>query len=118
MIMSFYFLTDSALCVNTAVLKKRMTKLLIPYIGWGIVYYICYTLTEIIFNMELVNGFLDLGWQLLTGASRNLDLPLWFQADLILLTFVMLINFDWLQTKHLKFCCFLHFVQFICSIQG
>ena len=50
MIMSFYFLTDSALCVNTAVLKKRMTKLLIPYIGWGIVYYICYTLTEIIFK--------------------------------------------------------------------
>lgn len=98
MIMSFYFLTDSALCVNTAVLKKRMTRLLIPYIGWGFVYYICYTLAEIIFNMELVNGFSDLGWQLLTGASRNLDPPLWFQADLILLTFVILLVFRLVST--------------------
>lgn len=99
MIMSFYFLTGSVLAKDTGVFKARMVRLLTPYIGWAVIYYFGYLILDLIFHMELVNGIQDLIWQLLFGSSVNLIPPLWFQADLILLTCIVFAVFYFMPTN-------------------
>ncbi len=89
MIMSFYFLTDSALTKDIRVFKARIGRLLSPYIGWAVIYYLGYLILELIFDIELVGGIQNLICQLLFGNHTNLNPPLWFQADLILLTCIV-----------------------------
>lgn len=67
MIMSFYFLTNSALTKDIRVFKARIGRLLSPYIGWAVIYYIGYLILERIFDIELVGGIQDLICQLLFG---------------------------------------------------
>lgn len=87
MIMSFYFFCEkNYICQNKHNIKRRLARLIIPYVVWGVIYYLCYTLIEMAYNIKLLNGISDLGWQLFLGCSRNLNPPLWFQADLIILT--------------------------------
>lgn len=53
--------------------------------------------------MELVTGISDLGWQLLTGCSENLNPPMWFQIDLIFLTcIVFFIYYNFSEGSSLK----------------
>lgn len=99
MIISFYFFMSSVITRDLSVFEKRIKKLLIPYIGWGVIYFMCYTLASIIFNIKITNGISDLGWQLLFGSSRNLDPPLWFQADLVFITVLIWIIFYFVTTE-------------------
>lgn len=99
MIMSFYFLTGSVLAKDSGVFKARVVRLLIPYIGWAGIYYLSYLMLEQIFDINLVDGIQDLIWQLLFGNSVNLIPPLWFQADLILLTCIVFAVFYFIPTN-------------------
>ncbi|MDE6386426.1 MAG: acyltransferase [Lachnospiraceae bacterium] len=99
MIMSFYFITDSALTKDIGVYNARIGRLLSPYIGWAVIYYLGYLMLELIFDIELVGGIRDLICQLLFGNSIHLIPPLWFQADLILLTGIVFIIFYFIPTN-------------------
>lgn len=98
MIMSFCFITDSVLTKDKGVYIARIKRLLSPYIGWAVIYYLGYLMLELILDMELVGGIQDLICQLLFGNSINLNPPLWFQADLIILTCIVFIVFYFMPT--------------------
>jgi hypothetical protein len=87
MIMTFYLncekLSDYK---NTKFLDKRLIRLIVPLIGWAIIYYICYSMIDIIFGKSLVSGVKSLIWQIITGNSRELNVTMWYQSVLIMLT--------------------------------
>ena len=78
MTLSFYFLTKKSSYKFD--LKKRILRVLVPLTLWNIIYFIIYGL---IFKSDItINDFF---WQVLTGHSNNLNPPMWFLNNLILL---------------------------------
>ena len=88
-IISFYFFHKSLISRNTDKLKQRFQRLLIPYIVWPIIIFVINNIFFYVFKIQLYNSFNDLQKQLLTG--HCFILPLWFQWDLIFVTFLFVI---------------------------
>ena len=63
---------------------KRIKRLIIPYLLWPVIYFICYFFIDRIFHLNYSSNLSALLWQLALGSSINP--PLWFLAVLILLT--------------------------------
>lgn len=91
MMMSFMFVQNTLVEHNTDKIKKRFERLLIPQVGWAVIYWAIYKLIDIIFDAQLVNGITDLIWQILWGHSPRLNATMWYQADLIYLTILFLL---------------------------
>ena len=70
--------------------RKRIQRLLVPYIFWGIAFYVIAWLEKLIFRLE-APMWNDLKWQLLLGNSERLDAPLWFQWDMLVMTILFLV---------------------------
>ena len=77
--------------------KKRFWRLFWPLIGWAIIYFICFFSAELIFpEIKDLWGEVkikDLFWQIFTGNSPVLNPTMWFQFDLIIITFIFFIIF-------------------------
>ncbi len=75
--------------------KSRIQRLLIPYVGWAIVYYLVFCVCENVFSGPFAGSVTlkSLGWQLLLGACWELCPQLWYQADLIIITVLVLALF-------------------------
>ena len=83
MIISFY-LNKSIFICNRGGCYKRIKRLIIPYLLWPVIYFICYFFIDRIFHLNYSSNLSALLWQLALGSSINP--PLWFLAVLILLT--------------------------------
>lgn len=83
MIMSFYFSYGLFLNNDNDSLKKRLRKLLIPQIGWSIIYWLSYKIIDLIFNKKLENGISSMVWQMITGNCPYLNPTMWFQTVLV-----------------------------------
>ena len=88
-IMSFYFNYKSLISRNSKINCKRFERLIIPYIFWPIIIYLLNIITSKYFKIELNYAFKSLLIQLILG--RGIINPLWFQFDLIALTFLFLV---------------------------
>ena len=107
MLLSFYFLAERFLSPDESFLKKRMLRLLIPQIGWALIYWLVYLLLEPVPLNELF-------WQILTGHSAVLNATMWFQFDLIVLTLLFFLLFSFRNEKFstiLLIC-----ISFLCLI--
>ncbi len=93
LLISFY-LTEKFFVDGTAAeLKKRMWRLLFPYVSWAILYYFGYKLIDSILKtlgieqgLQLEYSFRDLIWQITLGSNRFLCPQLWYLFDLIVFT--------------------------------
>ena len=83
-IISFYFMADHLYSLNFEILLKRITRLLIPYIGWPFIFYKLNRFLNIKFNKNLPDSNEELKMQLLVG--NRFIFPFWFQIDLIIIT--------------------------------
>lgn len=93
---------------------KRILRLLIPYVLWGIIYWVIYTFLNIVTEKDYTNGISDLIWQLSFGSSENLNPPLWYMFDLIVLTILFSILFK--IVKNTKYSNYIVYGIIIISI--
>ena len=88
-IMSFYFSYKLISSKDIKKIKKRFERLLIPYFIWPIIIWILNNIFNFCFGTKFQISINDLIIQLLTG--HNFLAVLWFQLNLILSTFLMII---------------------------
>ena len=98
-ILSFYLMCKSFLIRDDNKFKNRLTKLIIPQIGWAIIYFIIYILLDFFKKTNMGVTFIDFLWQLFTGHSRVLNPSMWYQVVVILLTIVFYYIFKYLDDK-------------------
>ncbi len=98
-ILSFYLMARSFLARDPQKFKTRLIRLLIPQIGWAIIYYIIYLLLDLFLHTKLTAGPQDLFWQTLTGHSRNLNPSMWYQVDVIVISILFYFIFKYLDDK-------------------
>ncbi len=98
-IISFYLMGETLSSKEKA--KKRVYRLLVPYLGWGVIYYYAYwimgVVRQIIGNSRgnSIVSYKDLLWQLALGSSRYLCPVLWYHFNLIILTVLFVIVFSY-----------------------
>lgn len=97
-LISFLLSVDS-LRIGGKKLSIRLLRLWIPQVTWAFIYWIIHQICK----LESYNNWKDLGWQLLMGCSRNLNPPMWYQFDLILLTVLFAILFKIMFSKRIYF---------------
>jgi hypothetical protein len=85
-IAAFYFSADLLEENDKVKVKKRLIRLIVPQVGWAVLCWIVYVLTDIIFMHELSHGFLDLIIAIISGCRNNVNPSTWFQCVLIILT--------------------------------
>lgn len=107
MLLSFIFSYDILETHQKAKICKRFERLLIPQIGWAIIYWIIYFTIDLIWKLELEHGFSDLIWQIFCGHSLQLNASMWYQIDLIYLTLLFLIVIIVFKKMHKKILCIL-----------
>lgn len=92
-IISFMLIGNIMENIDINKIKKRMCRLFIPYVGWALIYFFILRVAYLLgISADKPHGK-DLLYQLLTGSSFALDPPLWFHADLIVLTIILFFVF-------------------------
>ena len=88
-IMSFHFNCHSLLSLKLKYIIRRFLRLLIPYIGWPIITWKINHLWNKKYKTRLPDTYRELKSQLLWG--REFIIALWFQWNLIAITFMFII---------------------------
>lgn len=83
--------------VDSSSMKKRFYRLIIPTVFWGVTYWIVLSIYDFAYGKENIHGISDLIWQIVFGHAYNRTL--WFQADLIFLTTIVILLFKLLKNK-------------------
>ena len=86
--MSFYFNNKCLISRDSKRIFRRFERLLIPYIFWPIIIYIINIIFVNKSSLKIHYPFKKLLLQLILG--RGIINPLWFQFDLIFVTFLFL----------------------------
>ena len=98
MIITFYFNSKIINEGNTAKIRDRVFRLIIPCIIWGGIYFVAYKLMYYLKLRDYDLSWKDLLWQLLTGHSYNA--PLWYMYVLIILTVLFSIVLSLCKNRH------------------
>lgn len=88
MMMSFFLVQKEMVSHTADKLKKRFERLIIPQIGWAVIYWCIYNIIGYFTNGQAMAGMADLMWQIICGHSPRLNPTMWFQTVLIALTLV------------------------------
>ena len=111
MLLSF-FLTERDIGNPTSEkIKKRLIRLSVPFFMWGAGSWLVLFLAEKILNLDIIDGFRALFWQLVSGHAYHVNAPLWYMAVLIWLTIIYSIIFI-LPNKRASFV----FIQIIAIV--
>jgi fucose 4-O-acetylase-like acetyltransferase len=97
MFLSFYLTENTFLNYKKEKALKRIERLVIPQIGWAIIYWICLTIGQI--KIQFGVKFTDLIWQIFSGHSPRLNPAMWFQIVLIVLSLIYIFLFKFLDIK-------------------
>ena len=79
-------------------LTKRIKTLVIPLVGWSVIYATLYT-----FVLNRSISFKDFFWQSTTGHSEVLNPTMWFQSNLIVLTLLFVALKKWYKGNVRRF---------------
>jgi len=90
MVLSFLLTQKKLEAVDSGWLIGRATRLLVPQFGWTVVYFLLYSLFDLMFHTEFTEP-VDFWWQLALGHSLGLNPTMWFQVVLIWMTVLFVI---------------------------
>lgn len=90
MILAFWFSEKGISSGEAQWIKKRMVRLVVPQVGWTLIYGLALNLFDIVFGTHFTQP-IDILWQLVTGHSPNLNATMWFQTVLIWLTLLFFV---------------------------
>ena len=99
MMMSFMLTQKSFMKKDSASFNKRLWRLLIPQLGWAVIYWIVFNVAEYITGENITNGISDLLWQIFTGHSPRLNATMWYQTVLIVLSLIYFFIFTFIPQK-------------------
>lgn len=99
-------------------LKKRMWRLVYPFIAWGVLYYAIYSLLYWIVGEERPFSPQDLLWQLTLGSDRYLCPQMWYQFDLIVFTIVFFCICGFFRENCKQIIVFLAVISIIIQYSG
>lgn len=95
MLISFILTTNTIKVGERGKIFRRLQKLYMPQFVWALIYWTIHQM----FMLASYRNVSDLGWQLSVGCSRNLNPPMWYQSNLILLTIVFIIFYKIFKDK-------------------
>lgn len=111
MMLSFLLMQKNMMKKDTEIIKKRLFRLLIPHLGWAVIYWVIYEyLMETVTGMEITNGISDLIWQLCTGHSPNVNATMWYQVVLMVLSALYFLLFYFLPENIGMLCIFISMI--------
>ena len=87
---SFYFGYKVISSGDTSSYKKRMIRLIVPYLFWGIVPFIGLFLVSLFTSIPRPS-LRDLFMQVVFGSNERLNAPLWFMWEMLVLTVLFII---------------------------
>ena len=93
MFLSFFLVEKHIIVWDVDFVKKRMWRIVYPWIVWAFIYWCTLKTLEVLFCINYQIRFSDLFWQLFTGHSSKLNSAMWFQFDLAVLTVLYLCLF-------------------------
>lgn len=88
---SFYFCQAQISEHRPDRIRERFIRLIIPQVGWTIIYCVLYELMDVLFGQNKISGMEDFWWQLFTGSRKGINQTMYFQIDLIFLTLMFLL---------------------------
>ena len=94
MFLSFFLASPLFIENKYKKIVKKVFRLLVPFWGWGILYYIIETR---LYDKEI--SINELGWQLLLGHSPAINQALWYLMDEIIIIFIVLFLFTFIKKK-------------------
>lgn len=103
----FFMLTSFFLCekqfedTTGASFEKRIFRLVLPFIVWNVVYFIIYSVVQHFTSVDLGVSFTSLRRQMFFGSVTELNPPMWFQFNLIILTIVFFVLYKHMNKKML-----------------
>lgn len=81
-------------------LFKRLVRLIIPQVGWALICWVTYYLTDIVFLHKVNHTISDFLIAIVSGCRQNTNPSTWFQAVLILLTLYFALIFKVFKRKN------------------
>lgn len=88
MTLSFFLSSGKFVSEGWGWYGRRLSRLLIPFWFWAVAAFVLMKVLGALGGPESAS-FADLLWQMGLGSSPRLNRPLWFQADLLILTIVL-----------------------------
>ncbi len=90
MLMSFFLTEKTLMSYDKKKIRKRLERLLIPFVLWPLVYWLVYNIVDLCKSgYGLGCSITDLLWQLFMGHSPKLNVLMWYQFDLIILSLLL-----------------------------
>lgn len=94
MFISFYFQQKTFVSRDKVRITRRIEKLVLPQIIWALIYFAVFSWIDLITKSESKLKITSLFWQILTGHSPYLNPTMWFQIDLIIISILFFIIFN------------------------
>lgn len=126
-IISFLLTTKQFYFLNSTKTKKRIFRLLYPSVMWGGIYYFAYKIIDsfiyhFLFCSDIANinniHLTDLLWQIVLGADRFLNPPLWYMYDLIIVMLIFIGIFKYCRKHSFEILIILLFVSIFMQYSG
>lgn len=118
MMMSFILIQPSLIEHDKKKINSRFERLLIPQFGWAIIYWIVYAFIDLLLYGESKLKVTDLLWQVFFGHSPYLNGTMWFQVNLIYLTFLFLIIIIFFKRNYISIFMILGIVAIFIQYSG
>lgn len=84
-IISFYLLGRNIRLLDNIKLRKRLWRLYWPLLGWSIIIWLIYNIENIVLKRDIISVS-GLFWQLITGYSESVNISMWYQVDILIIT--------------------------------
>jgi surface polysaccharide O-acyltransferase-like enzyme len=112
MIIAFYYSEYLFVSRNRFLFSNRIIRLLVPHLGWALIYWLYYLL---VYKTPVTELF----WQILTGHSTVLNPTMWFQVELILFTLLFFFLFYHLEnTAAISVIIILSIISLVLQFSG
>lgn len=118
MFMSFLLVQHTLVKHNRQEIISRFQRLLIPLVGWAVIYWTIYFIIDCIFDTNLEHGIGDMFWQTISGHSHQLNPTMWYQVDLIYITLLFLIIILLFKKSYINILWFIGFSAILMQYSG
>lgn len=88
-LISFFLFAERFTCIDGQVVRRRLFRLYFPLFSWAVIYYLTINLFHLLVKTGDLVSLKELVIQCVTGHCYNE--PMWFQFDLIVVTFLFFI---------------------------
>lgn len=117
MLCAFFFFSSALFEGNWRKLGERIKRLFVPLLLWAVIYVLILNVFYLICGGDYLN-FYDLLLQTITGYVEKINTAMWFQVDLIILTFIFFLLIRFFKGKFWLFASILFGLSLFLQYSG